>query len=83
MVLQDEEILAGQTQHAIIKLCNELGDKPQIDDSVIKFINSRSRSDLKVMGINDRTEIIMEVSKVHTRRWEIYLKIGVMLFTKM
>lgn len=67
VVLQDEEILFGQTQNAINKLGNELGDKPHITDSLIKFLNSRSRSDLKTMGINDRTEIIMEDSKVYTK----------------
>ena len=68
VVLQDEEILVGQTQHVINKLCNELGDKPQIVYSVIKFPNSRSKSDLKEMGINDGIEIIMESSKVQTKR---------------
>lgn len=66
VVLQDEQILACHTEHDINKPCNELSDKPLIVDSVITFLNSRSKNDLKEMNINDGIEIIMEASKLHT-----------------
>ena len=67
-VLQDQESLALQTQTKTNQIWNELGDKLQIVDNVIKFLNTRSMDDLKTLGIKDETSIIMDTNKVHTKR---------------
>ena len=45
-----------------------MGDKPLVVDNVIKLLNSRSWDDLKTIGINDRTTLIMDATRVLTKK---------------
>lgn len=68
VVLRDEEDLAFNVQRHIEEASNELGDKPIMVDRVIAYLNSRTWKYLHTLGVRDRTETILEASKVHTKR---------------
>jgi len=46
----------------------ELGDRPTHANDIIKFLNSKTREELEEMKIEDRTETILEVKRVLTKR---------------
>jgi len=45
-----------------------LGDKPNEATELIKFINSKNSEELEELEIENRTETILEVRKVLTKR---------------
>jgi hypothetical protein len=51
----------------VSKAWEHLGDKVQIVDEVIKFLNNKTQNDLEVLGIKDKTAFIMKTSIVHTK----------------
>lgn len=64
----DEYKFACNTKHNINLIVEKLDDKPQIVNNVIKFLNSNSWNELKSLGVPDHTSIIMEASKVSTKK---------------
>ena len=67
-MLQDEEYLACQVQHSINKIWTELGDKPLVVDNLMKLLNVISMDDLKKLGVNERTALIMDATRVLTKK---------------
>jgi len=53
---------------AIQKTKEELGDKPEEENQLIDFLNSRNRHQLDELEIEDRTSTIIEIKKVLTKR---------------
>jgi hypothetical protein len=45
-----------------------LGDRPTQENDIIKFLNSKTREELEELKIEDRTETILEVKRVLTKR---------------
>jgi hypothetical protein len=45
-----------------------LRDRPTKANDIIKFLNSKTREELEEMKIEDRTETILEVKRVLTKR---------------
>jgi hypothetical protein len=44
-----------------------LGDKVEIIDEVIKFLNESTQVELMIMGVKDQTFVIVLASEVHTK----------------
>ena len=53
---------------AIHKVKEELGKKPEEANEIIKYLNSKNKQELEEIGISDRTETILEVRKVISKR---------------
>lgn len=52
---------------AIVKTKGDLGDQPEEANQLIKFLNNKNRYQLDDLGIDDRTETIIEIKKVLTK----------------
>jgi hypothetical protein len=52
----------------IEKIRGELGEMPAEATEIIKFLNSKTREELEELKIEDRTETILEVKRVLTKR---------------
>jgi hypothetical protein len=52
----------------IEKIRGELGEMPAKATEIIKFLNSKTREELDDLKIEDRTETILEVKRVLTKR---------------
>ena len=50
-----------------------LVDKPQIEYEVIKFMNGKTQADLEILGVKDKTLIIMQEISVHSKQSLIML----------
>jgi hypothetical protein len=57
-----------RSQQAIEKIRAELGEMPTEATEIIKFLNSKTREELEELKIEDRTETILEVKRVLTKR---------------
>ena len=68
VIIGDEYKLASDTQENIKFILEQLNDKPQIVNNVVKFPNSKSWNELKSLGVPNRTSIIMEASKVLVKK---------------
>jgi len=53
---------------AIQKVREELGDKPEDANRLIHFLNNKNRYELHELNIEDRTEAILEIRKVLSKR---------------
>jgi hypothetical protein len=60
--------LVQRSKQAIEKIRVELGDRPTQANDIIKFLNSKTREELEELKIEDRTETILEVKRVLTKR---------------
>ena len=56
------------TKEEIPKKKEELGKKPEEALEIIKFLNSKNKQELEEIGITDRTETILEVRKVISKK---------------
>ena len=50
------------------KIRTELGDMPAQANEIVRFLNSKTREELEELKIEDRTETILEVKRVMTKR---------------
>ena len=46
----------------------QLGEMPSTTNFIIRFLNSKNRYELDDLGVDDRTETILEVKKVLTKK---------------
>ena len=67
-VIYEQKDLVKSTRESIQKIKEELGKKPEEALEIIKFLNSKNRQELEEIGINDRTETILEVRKVISKK---------------
>ena len=56
------------TQEEIQRTKAELGKIPEKANMLIHFLNTRSKEQLEELGINDRTETILEIKRVLTKK---------------
>jgi hypothetical protein len=56
------------SKQTIEKIRGELGEMPTEATEIIKFLNSKTREELEELKIEDRTETILEVKRVLTKR---------------
>jgi len=45
-----------------------LGDKALVVDNLIKLLNTRYWDELKTLGVNDKTALIMDATRVLTKK---------------
>ena len=67
-IMFEQNELVLRSKKAIEKIRVELGDMPTQANEIIKFLNSKTREELEEMKIEDRTETILEVKRVFTKR---------------
>jgi hypothetical protein len=67
-IMFEQNELVQRRKQAIEKIRTELGDIPTQANEIIKFLNSKSREELEELKIEDRTETILEVKRVLTKR---------------
>jgi hypothetical protein len=67
IMFEQNELLQRRKQ-AIEKIRVELGDMPTQANEIIRFLNSKTKEELEELKIEDRTETILEVKRVLTKR---------------
>jgi hypothetical protein len=67
-IMFEQNELVQRSKQAIEKIRVELGDRPTQANDIIKFLNSKTREELEELKIEDRTETILEVKRVLTKR---------------
>jgi DNA repair exonuclease SbcCD ATPase subunit len=67
-IMFEHNELVQRSKQAIEKIRVELGDRPTQANDIIKFLNSKTREELEELKIEDRTETILEVKRVLTKR---------------
>jgi molecular chaperone DnaK (HSP70) len=67
-IMFEQNKLVQRSQQAIEKTKVELGEMPTEVVEIIKFLNSKTREEIEELKIEDRTETILEVKRVLTKR---------------
>jgi hypothetical protein len=67
-IMFEQNELVQRSKQAIENSRVELGDRPTQANEIIKFLNSKTREELEELKIEDRTETILEVKRVLTKR---------------
>jgi hypothetical protein len=67
IMFEQNELLQRRKQ-VVEKIRVELGDMPTQANEIIRFLNSKTREELEELNIKDRTETILEVKRVLTKR---------------
>jgi hypothetical protein len=64
----EQNELLERSKQAVEKIRMELGDMPAQANEIIRFLNSKTREELEELKIEDKTETILEVKRVLTKR---------------
>src|ERR1700722_12065024 len=67
-IMFEQNELLERSKQAVEKIRTDLGDMPAQDNEIIRFLNSKTREELEELKIDDRTETILEVKRVLTKR---------------
>ena len=67
VIFEQTELIKIATE-AIQKVKEDLGDKPKDSNRLIHFLNNKNRYELQELNTEDRTETILEVKKVLSKR---------------
>jgi hypothetical protein len=67
-IMFEQNELVQRRKQVVEKIIIELGDRPTQENEIIKFLNSKTREELEELKIEDRTETILEVKRVLTKR---------------
>jgi hypothetical protein len=67
-IMFEQHELVQRARQAIDKIRGELGEMPTEANEIIRFLNSKTKEELEALEIEDRTETILEVKKVLTKR---------------
>ena len=67
-IMFEKNELVQRSKQVIEKIRGELGEMPTEATKIIKFLNSKTREELEDLKIEDRTEKIIEVRRVLTKR---------------
>jgi chromosome segregation ATPase len=68
IIMEEEANLVKKVEKDIAKVEQELGDKPQVANKIIRVLNSKTKEELNQIGVKDRTSTIMDFEKVLTKR---------------
>ena len=66
--MDEEKILEKKVEKDIEVSFKEMGNRPQVATRIIKNLNFKSKDELIKSGIKYRTNMVMEVEKVFTKR---------------
>ena len=61
-------MLIEKSNQAISTINTELADMPTTVNKILKFLNSKSKYEFDDLGVDDKTETILEVKKVLTKK---------------
>jgi ElaB/YqjD/DUF883 family membrane-anchored ribosome-binding protein len=61
-------LVIQQSSQAIDRIRTELGEMPSTSNEIIKFLNSKTKEELEELKFEDRTETILEVKRVLTKK---------------
>ena len=67
-IMFEQNELLERSKEAVEKIRTELGDMPAQANDIIMFLNSKTMKELEELKIEDRTETILEVKRVLTKR---------------
>ena len=67
VIFERRELLL-KSQEEIQKTQSELADKPEQALKLITFLNSKNKQELEELKVTDRTETILEIRKVTTKK---------------
>jgi hypothetical protein len=67
-IVFEQHELVQRARQSIDKIRGELGEKPIEATEIIRFLNSKTKEELEALEIEDRTETILEVKKVLTKK---------------
>ena len=67
IIFEQKELIQKENE-AIATIKAQIGYKPATTKNIIKFMNSKNMYELDDLGIDDRTETILEVKKVLTKK---------------
>jgi hypothetical protein len=67
-IMFEQHELVLRSRQTINKIKGELGEMPTKANEIIKFLNSKTREELEDLKVEDRTETILEVKRVLTKR---------------
>jgi hypothetical protein len=67
-IMFEQHELVLRSRQAIDKIKGELGKMPIEANEIIKFLNSKTREELEDLKIEDKTETILDVKRVMTKR---------------
>jgi DNA-directed RNA polymerase specialized sigma subunit len=67
-IVFEQHELVQRARQAIDKIREELGERPTEATEIIRFLNSKTKEELEALEIEDRTETILEVKKVLTKK---------------
>jgi len=67
VIFKQTELVKVATK-VIQKLKGDLGDQPEEANQLINFLNSKNRHELNELGVEDRTEAIIKIKKVLSKR---------------
>jgi hypothetical protein len=67
-IMFEQNELLERSKQAMEKIRTELGDMPAQANKIIRFLNSKTWEELEELKIEDRTETILEVKRVLTKR---------------
>jgi hypothetical protein len=67
-IMFEQHELVQRSRQGIDKIRGELGERPTEANEIIRFLNSKIREEIEALEIEDRTETILEIKKVLTKR---------------
>lgn len=67
-VIREEEKLFHLNTIVAQQIHEELRHKPTLGNKIVKFLNSRGKEQLRVVGIRDRTGLIIKIKKVQKEK---------------
>jgi len=67
-IMFEQNELVQRSKQAIKNIRSELGEMPTQANEIIKFLNSKTMEEMEALKIEDRTETILEVKTVLTKR---------------
>ena len=67
-IMFEKHELVLRSRHAIDRTKGELGEMPTEANEIIRFLNSKTKEELEILEIVDRTETILKVKKFLTKR---------------
>jgi hypothetical protein len=67
-IMFEQHDLVLKSRQAIDRIRTELGEMPSTANEIIKFLNSKTKEELEELKVEDRTETILEVKRVLTKK---------------
>ena len=67
-IIFNQKDLLEKAQEAVESITRQLEDMPETASDIIKFLNSKDDYELEELRISDRTETILEVKNIITKK---------------